>query len=1497
MARLAGANLFRAIFTTNYDELIEDALKAQDIHYLPEVLELNFRLQQRKNLLVLKLHGSRTDWKSVILSGRSYDTFQTTYPLLSNQLDLTLRTHPLVFVGCSMSDPRVLDWLGKLPEAERRGLHPGRVLITRRDWGKLSDDQRVLLGSANIKPILVDSHADIAAVLAEVARKLAPLDPEELVFNLTPGKDSWTVVGSTPESAPHTSPNPLQDEALVAQLALLRELASRPVMIGTPGAAEQEAALDGLARTLGTRLTGVLLSEEARATVVRRLHAVDRGRARLSLRVHGGTDESDRALALPWELLMPEPGELAVRANKLAIVRDAVTEWSPLLQAPTAPLTLAVTIAAPEDQGSLRYEDEAFRLQRSLVPLGHAVAFADLGDVDDLVRVASGVSATALHFSGHGLPGALVFENELGFAEPIKVEDLVAKLRLNLVPSGKSGSFPKLFFLASCHGASGGGVAGSTSASDGCRSDGLENGRHARALDTAIGRGPSTAAALHRSGFVQVLGYFGPVSDGLSTRAEETFYGAVAIGKTTLQATAEARATLSEEIDLEGNRVRFPVAWTQLALYHRGPDHPPARPGMDTGAALPERLQRKTVEVSGLPSLALGFIGRRAMQHLLRRKVKAGQKLLVLQGLGGLGKTALASQLLSRVFAPDPPDALILTCGGLDPASADPATALWGQAEAHGRLHSPPDWDAAMKDLRERILDPAAGFEATVRLLRKARPKLVVYADNLETLQDGPKTGDAENLGTWLPGARSCWEALERLAEGGLVMASTRYAWANLDPDAWVPIEPMRPADVLRMIETYKHLGRLPRAVQNRIAEHVDGHPRTVEYLDTLVGKQRQFLGQSFEEKDHWAKLIEPVLPTNTEQITTYLLLDAVWTRLSNGARAHARTLTVLRVPAPWKVIEELGSAATTTELSRAGMLTRFREQALEDGTLKWVDRWGMHSLVAGFAGKDVEAKARLEAHRAAGVAYDAWVEQPGARWSEQVEGITHLHAASEGDRAWPMVKQYVLWLRDKARYREALQWLVRCEAAGTTGERLACALTLLCQMRIHLGQRSSDMGAILDRALNLAESDDMKGAVLHEHGSLLQKQGKYPEAETLLRNALALNEKALGAAHPSYGASQHALAVVLAQQGKYPEAEMLLRNALAVLTLTEKAVGVAHPNYGSSQHVLAVVLKEQGKYPEAETLLRNALAIDEKALGVAHPDYGSSQHALALVLKEQGKYPEAETLLRNALAIHEKALGVAHPDYGSSQLSLAVVLAEQGKYPEAETLLRNALALTEKALGRDHPALCATAMNLGVVLAQQGRTAEAEPFVHRALAIAQAVHGPRHPDTAQILNILAQLQAVLGKSEARDTARQALDALTQSLGPDHPVTKSVAPTLQQIAAGIASKPGQQGPGADLAAKIQEAMRALAAGDPLRAIDLLTAAADRAREAGFSPLEASACGLLAQALFLIGCRDEALPPARRALEIAEAVEDQGAIKHFRELLDHLEPARESSTPP
>jgi tetratricopeptide (TPR) repeat protein len=1243
LARLAGAGVFASIFTTNYDELIEDSLKAEGIHAITQVLEQNFKLQARAEVQVLKLHGSRTDWASVILSGDSYRRFHDDYPLLKNQLDLNLRTHPLLFVGCSMQDPRILEWLRALSDDERRGLYAARVLITERDWSRIPAADQALLTSANIKPVKVAGFDDIAAVLAGLARHLAPLPVQELVFDVAPAADTWITIGPTPESAPHAAPNPLDDRAFVADLVALREKASRPIRTGVPGAALAESALRAVARRIGARLTEVLLSDEARAGVARRIHQNGaRGRARLTIRVAGSGDACDRALAVPWELLTPEPSAFAVADGQLDVVREAVSDGAPGLEAPTDALSLTVSIAAPDDASALAYEKEAFRLYQSLAPLGHRVAFTDLGDLDDLVRTVAAARSTAIHFSGHGLPGQLVFEDEYGLAVLVPVGELVKSLNVHLVEAGKSKPFPRLFYLASCYGASGD-PDGGGARDDGSRSD---DERHAREVGAALGEGPSTAATLHRSGFVQVLGYFGPISDALSTRAEEVFYGALGQGKTTLQAVAEARESLGKEIALGDDKASFPFAWTQLALYHRGPDLPLARPVQGGPAPLPVRFERTEVQVSGLPVLEHGFMGRRSLQHVVRRKVmKEGRRLLVLQGLGGLGKTALASHLVSRVFADEPADVLILPCGYLDPKASDPASTMWQWAEEHGRIHGLAGWEASTKALREKDPTPAEGFEQAVRMLRKVRSRLVVYADNLETLQDGPRNEDPRALGEFLPAGAACWLALERLSKEGLVLVSTRYRWRGLDPAALVAIEPMKPADVRRMIETFEFLGRMLHQVQGRIAAMADGHPRTVEYLDRLVGDWLR--DNDDEPKDWWAEVVEPLLPRNAEAITADLLLDALWARLSEEARAHARALTVLRRPAPRVVVDALGSKGTTGELIRAGVVTLFREQSVgEDKSVRWVQRWWMHGLMVRFACENVMEAERWAAHEVAGAAYEAWLKEPGARWGDHEEGIFHWHSVRQGDRAWSLLGPYAVWLREHAQYRQSLGLLESSEAAGTTGERLSVALMLVAQMKRRLGERSAEVGVLLDRAWGLAESDRQRGSVLSEKGGFLQQQGKHGDAEAQLRQALALLQVSLGAEDPVYGVALHELGGILREQGRRGEAEVLLRQALAIF---EKTHGTGDRLYGETLGHLGRVLRDRGSYGEAEALLRQALAITKTALGVEHPSYGEALHALATVLTETDKCDEAESLLRESIAIDERVLGADHPSYGDS--------------------------------------------------------------------------------------------------------------------------------------------------------------------------------------------------------------------------------------------------------
>ena len=76
-------------------------------------------------------------------------------------------------------------------------------------------------------------------------------------------------------------------------------------------------------------------------------------------------------------------------------------------------------------------------------------------------------------------------------------------------------------------------------------------------------------------------------------------------------------------------------------------------------------------------------------------------------------------------------------------------------------------------------------------------------------------------------------------------------------------------------------------------------------------------------------------------------------------------------------------------------------------------------------------------------------------------------------------------------------------------------------------------------------------------------------------------------------------LASMYIPQGRFGEAEPLVKRSIAIL---EKALGPEHPDVASSLNTLASVYKSQGRYGEAEPLFKRSLAIWEKVLGPEHP-------------------------------------------------------------------------------------------------------------------------------------------------------------------------------------------------------------------------------------------------------------------------------------------------------
>ncbi len=300
----------------------------------------------------------------------------------------------------------------------------------------------------------------------------------------------------------------------------------------------------------------------------------------------------------------------------------------------------------------------------------------------------------------------------------------------------------------------------------------------------------------------------------------------------------------------------------------------------------------------------------------------------------------------------------------------------------------------------------------------------------------------------------------------------------------------------------------------------------------------------------------------------------------------------------------------------------------------------------------------------------------------------------------------------------------------------------------------------------------------LNNLAQLLQETNRLAEAEPLMRAALAIDERHLGASHAATAVDLSNLARLLARMNCLNEAELLYRRALRI---AEATLGANHPTVSLIINNLAMLLRDTNRGSEAEPLIRRALAIDEANFGPDHPKVGIRLNNLAQLLQDTDRFGEAELLTRRALAIYQKIFGPDHPEVALSLNNLAQLLKHTKSYSEAEPLLRRALAIDEKSFGPGHPNVAADLNNLAQLFQDTHRLAEAEPLMRRVLKIDEVSSGPHHPDVARDLNNIALLLEDMNRfAEAEPLLRRALAIDEKSFGQDHP---KVADDLNNLAA------------------------------------------------------------------------------------------------------------------
>ncbi len=201
IADLASQEHLSGVYTTNYDDLIERSLRNEGVDVLTQPGEENLGLplshpgRNRDFFLISKVHGDGQSWKKAILSGESYENYYKRHPWMKVQITRALCDHWVIFLGCSLQDPRLLSWLQELSNDEAARLNPWMCCISRDAWRRLETYNwnglhvKALLDRANLTVALYDDHGMLPALWSEADKKFAPQKPRRTFL-----AEEWTEI-------------------------------------------------------------------------------------------------------------------------------------------------------------------------------------------------------------------------------------------------------------------------------------------------------------------------------------------------------------------------------------------------------------------------------------------------------------------------------------------------------------------------------------------------------------------------------------------------------------------------------------------------------------------------------------------------------------------------------------------------------------------------------------------------------------------------------------------------------------------------------------------------------------------------------------------------------------------------------------------------------------------------------------------------------------------------------------------------------------------------------------------------------------------------------------------------------------------------------------------------------------------------------------------------------------------------------------------------------
>ncbi|CAG8642898.1 14138_t:CDS:2, partial [Acaulospora colombiana] len=270
--------------------------------------------------------------------------------------------------------------------------------------------------------------------------------------------------------------------------------------------------------------------------------------------------------------------------------------------------------------------------------------------------------------------------------------------------------------------------------------------------------------------------------------------------------------------------------------------------------------------------------------------------------------------------------------------------------------------------------------------------------------------------------------------------------------------------------------------------------------------------------------------------------------------------------------------------------------------------------------------------------------------------------------------------------------------------------------------------------------------------GQTYHRLKRYSDEEPLLISAREIRAKGLGPAHPWTIDVMVSLANCYTDCDDYDKAEAIQKE---VLQLETKQLGVKHVETVKTMEWMCRAYYNQRKYAEAEKLGEQALILRKEISGPRDDDTVSWMDWLARVYHDTGKFADAKRLREEEIECRKEVVGEQNTAVHDAISWLVSALHSLGEYQKHEELAKQLLVGRTALLGDKHVETLNAKSWLARAYHDLKRHKEAGELRKEEWEVRCEVQGERHIDTINSLGWLARAYHEQGRHEEAASLRE----------------------------------------------------------------------------------------------------------------------------------------------